>query len=239
MDNVTEIDIIILSYAQNEDLKMTTINAIDSLVKSEDPKLIKFNIVVVESQKSMRPYQYEYTTTLYPDEEFGYHKFMNIGINYTSAPYVCICNNDLIFHQNWATEILQPFKLYSDIWSASPFCSFLHPKQGFEMNTGFRLGYRIRYEVAGWCIFFKRELLQEMGHLDPNYKFWCADNDYTNTLWVLKLKHLLVTSSVVDHLENTTLNQQTPEEQHRLTEAESVYLNKKWNAKMGGGWIEL
>ena len=239
MDNITEIDMIILSYAQNDELKMTTINAINSLIESEDPEHIKFNIIVIESQKDLQPFQYENTTTLYPIEEFGYHKFMNIGINYTSASYICICNNDLVFHKNWATEILQPFKVYSDIWSASPVCSYLHPKNGFELNSGFRLGYRVRYEVSGWCIFFRRELLKLTGQLDPNYKFWCADNDYTNTLWALKLNHLLVTSSIVDHLENKTLNNQTAAEQDRLTEGESIYYHKKWAPKLGEEWTEL
>jgi len=233
-----EIDIIILSYAQNDDLKATTINAVNSLMDSEDPKLIQFNIVVIESQINMEPYQYQYTTTLYPDEAFGYHRYMNIGINYTSARFICLCNNDLIFHKNWATEILKPFFLYSDIWSASPVCSFLHPKSGFELNTGFRLGYGIREELSGWCIFFKRDLLKITGQLDPNLEFWCADNDYVNTLWALGLKHLLVTSSVVDHLENLTLRNQSLEDKQRLTLGACEYFEKKWNVKMGEKWIE-
>jgi GT2 family glycosyltransferase len=239
MDKLIEIDIIILSYAQSEELKSITINAVNSLVESEDPNTIKFNIIVVESQKDLNPFQYEFTTTLYPDEEFGYHKFMNIGINYTQAPFVCICNNDLIFHKNWASEILKPFFTYSDIWSASPVCSTLHPSSGFELNSGYRLGYGIRNELSGWCIFFKRDLLKITGLLDPNLKFWCADNDYINTLWALNLKHLLVTSSIVDHLENTTLNKQTQEEQDRLTEQECVYFTKKWSPKMGEEWTEI
>jgi hypothetical protein len=43
-------------------------------------------------------------------------------------------------------------------------------------------------------------MLSKIGLLDPNYEFWCADNEYANTLWVLNIKHVLVTSSVVDHL---------------------------------------
>jgi len=239
MDNPVEIDIIILSYAQNDHLRTTTINAVNSLMDSEDPAFIRFNVVVVESQKDLRPYQYEFTTTLYPDEDFGYHKFMNIGINHTTANFICICNNDLIFHKNWATEILKPFLMYADIWSASPACSYLHPKNGYELNSGYRLGNGIRAELSGWCIFFRRELLKITGQLDPNLEFWCADNDYANTLWILNLKHLLVTSSIVDHLENLTLKNQVPEVQERLTIGACDYFTKKWNVKMGEGWTEL
>lgn len=236
---MVEIDMIILSYAQNEDLKRTTINCIRSLVNSEDQHQIKFNILVIESEKKIQPYQYDFTTTIYPEEEFGYHKFMNMGIKMTTAPYVCMCNNDLIFHKNWATEILQPFLQYTDVYSASPVCSIFHPTVGIEINSGLRIGYQVRQEVSGWCLFFRRDLLKIIGQLDPNYKFWCADNDYINTLWVLKLYHVLVTSSIVDHLENHTLKNQTEEEQLRLTEQECIYFDKKWLPKIGDGWIEL
>lgn len=238
MSQKTEIDIIILSYAQNEELKMITTDCIRSLIESEDPGEIKFNIIVIESQNDMRPYQFEHTTTLYPDEEFGYHRYMNLGIKSTCAPYVCLCNNDLLFHKGWATEILQPFINFDDVYSASPACSILTPKMGIELDSGYRLGYRIRQEIAGWCLFIRRDLFKIIGELDPNYKFWCADNDYANTLWALKLNHVLVTSSIVDHLENKTLHNQSAEHQFELTEKESIYYNKKWFPRMGEGWTE-
>lgn len=156
----TEVDIIILSFAKSEELKLITQQCISSLVASEDKDEIKFNIVVIESQKDMKPYQYPDTKTVYPDEEFGYHRYMNMGIEMTSSKYVCLCNNDLRFHQGWATEILKAFHKYYDLSSASPFCSFHHPKMGFEENNGIYTGYRSRYEVAGWCLFFKTGCFQ-------------------------------------------------------------------------------
>lgn len=154
MKHRTEIDIIILSFAQTDALKQVTIDCIHSLMASEDPGEIKFNVVVIESQKDLKPYQYENSTTVYSDQPFGYNRYMNIGIEMTSSPYVCLCNNDLIFHQHWATEILKPFEEYADLLSASPVCSIHHPKMDFELNSGLKLGYRIRHEVSGWCLFF-------------------------------------------------------------------------------------
>lgn len=225
-----------LSYAHTEELKKITSNAVGSLIASEDPAEIQFRLIVIESEKSLCPFQYESSNTIYPDEEFGYHKYMNIGISYTSSPYICLCNNDLLFHKGWATEILQPFLNFDDVISASPVCSIHHPKNGIELNSGLRLGYGIRKEISGWCLFFRRDLLKITGMLDPNYIFWCADNDYTNNLWIFKLNHVLVTSSIVDHLENVTLKSRTEEEQWRLTEGESIYYKKKWDARLGNGW---
>lgn len=238
MEQRTEIDIIILSYAQTEELKIVTENCISSLMISEDPEKIKFNIILIESEKSIAPFQYENTITVYPEVDFGYHRYMNIGIDMTNAPYICICNNDLIFYEGWATSMLTAFEMYK-LSSGSPACGIFHPKAGYPLDGSVHFGYRVRAQVAGWCIFFRRDILERTGKLDENFKFWCADNDYASTLWALKLRHGLVTSSRVDHLESRTLNYQTKERQQMLTYDEIAYWEKKWKYRMGTGWILL
>ncbi|MDQ6481815.1 glycosyltransferase [Dyadobacter sp. LHD-138] len=228
---LTEIDIVILSYARSEELKNITENCIDSLIKSENPSRIKFNIIVVESNKSMRPYQYENAKTVYPWQSFGYHKYMNIGIKMTKSKYVCICNNDLLFHPNWATEILSAFKNDKALYSVSPACTIHHPQQGIEINSGIHYGYEVRKELIGWCIFFRRDMLKITGKLDPGFKFWYADNDYSNTLQKHNLKHALITSSHVDHLESRTLKTENENEQKKLTAGERFYYEYKWEGR--------
>lgn len=239
MEKRIEIDIIIASYAQNDELKETTLNAIDSLMASEDADKIKFNVIVIESEKSLAPYQYPYSRTVYPQEPFGYHRYMNIGIEMTTAPLVCICNNDLIFHPLWATELLKPLVTYADIYSVSPFSTAHHTELGYKMNDGLKLGYKVREQLVGWCIMMKRDLFRLSGKLDENYIFWYADNDFANTLYVLKLHHVLVTSSVVDHLESKTLLKQSSERQEELTEKEIIYYRKKWKHRLGDEWIPM
>jgi GT2 family glycosyltransferase len=232
MKDITDIDIIILSYAQSEALKAITEECIDSLKASEDPEKIRFNIIVIETERNNKPFQYPGTTTVYPDEEFGYNRYMNIGIEMSSAKYVCLCNNDLIFNPSWATEILKAFNKYYGLSSASPACSLHHPKMGFELNNGIYPGYRNHFEVAGWCLFMKREVLEVTGKLDENYKFWCADNDYANTLSALRIGHALISSSIVNHLEHQTINSIQIGDEQELTANEFFYFEKKWNYRM-------
>lgn len=240
MEGITEVDIIILSFAQNLALKAVTEKCIDSLLSSEDPDKIKFNIVVIESQKHMDNFQYNNAITIYPKDEFAYNKYMNIGVEMTSSKYICLCDNDLIFHRFWATEILKSFNRNYDLSSASPACSIHHPKMGFELNNGMYTGYRSRYEIAGWCLFLKRDVFRLIGKLDENYRFWCTDNDYSNILSVLKLKHALISSSIVDHIEGMTINSQPTELLNELTASEFFYFEKKWNCRTESAiWNEL
>lgn len=236
MEEKMRIDVIILSYAQTEALKKMTENCINSLIRSEDLNKIEFNVILIESEKSMVPYQYDNTLTIYPDNEFGYHRYMNLGIKRSFSPYVCICNNDLIFFEKWATNMLVAFESHRLV-SGSPACGSFHPANGYKLDGRVHIGYRVREQIAGWCIFFKRDILKITGSLDENLKFWFADDDYANTLWMLNLRHGLVTSSRVDHLESMTLVGQTLERREKLTFNEVVYIRKKWDCKKGVGWI--
>jgi len=240
MEGITEIDIVILSYAQSEKLKCITETCISSLLASEDSRKIKFNVVVVESAKVLAPFQYQHTMTLYPEGEIGYNKFLNTGIEFTDSKYICLCNNDLTFHRGWASEMLKAFNKYYDLSSASPVCSKHHPKLGFQLNSGDYCGYRCRYEVAGWCLFLKRDVFRIIGKLDENYKFWCADNDFANTLATSKLGHALVSSSIVDHMGEVTLNNRREQDEEKMTANEFFYFEKKWNYRTHQmAWTEI
>jgi GT2 family glycosyltransferase len=227
----TEIDVIILSYANTEALQKVTLDSVESLVASEDPARIKFNIVVLESNKTLKPFQYPNTKTVYPWQRFGYHRYMNIGIRMTKSPFICISNNDLIYYPGWASEILAAFKQDPELYSVSPACNVHHPEQGIALNSGNHYGYEVRKELVGWCILFKREMLKITGKLDPAFKFWYADNDYSNTLQKHKLKHALVTSSIVEHLESRTLNTKNVKERLELTSRERFYYEYKWEGR--------
>lgn len=235
-DGSIKIDIIILSFAVNDLLKDVTLNAVNTLIGSESTCYIQFDIVVIESNRNLSPYQYPGTKTIYPKQKFGYHRYMNLGIRKTKNKYICLCNNDLIFHTGWATAMIDSFSQDEDLVSASPFCSNTHPSKGFIKNSGVFYGYRIKNEVAGWCIFFKREILRNIGLFDTSYRFWYADNDYSRTLQKHDLKHALITSSIVDHMENQTLQTKTIKEQLKLTVTERFYYEYKWEGRTYGSY---
>lgn len=225
------IDIVILSYAKTEGLKQMTEQTVNSLMHSEDPEKIRFNVIVIESNHTIKPYQYPNTETLYTHKKFGYHRYMNIGIRRSNHAYICICNNDLFFHTNWCSEILKTMFADDTIQSASPSCSIHHPSIGLNLHTGNYEGYEVRREITGWCLFFKRDILKKIGKLDEKFKFWYADNDYSNTLKKYAIKHILVTSSIVDHFESKTLKTFNQEEQFKMTTRERFYYEYKWEGR--------
>lgn len=223
------IDIVILSYAKNEDLKFLTQQTVDTLIASEDPSKIEFNVLVYESNKELAPYQFPGSTTIYPKEKFNFNKYLNLGIKATNSPYICFCNNDLIFYRGWATRILDTLKRNPDLLSVSPYCPDTHTY--FEYDSGLKYGYdKIKY-IAGWCIFVKRDIFKIIGLFDENFKFWYSDNDYAKTLEKFNLKHAVDTSSTVKHLGQQTLNDDaiSNKERRELTKEQRLYFDFKWN----------
>lgn len=224
------VDIIILSYAKTERLKQMTLNCVESLALSEDPENIVFETLIIESNKEMRPYQYPGTKTIYPYTTFGYNAYMNIGIKMTNNAYVCLCNNDLIFHRSWATEILKAFKQYKVLESANPYSpNFDYDKRIKDGANVIRRDKSLGMNgvLTGWCIFVKRDIFKKTGPLDEQFTFWYADNDYDLTLKKYGIKHALVKSSVVTHLACQS-HDLLMDKKKELTEGQRVVFEEKW-----------
>ena len=229
MASPTDIDIIILSYAKNEELKALTEQTIETLFASEDPTEIHFNIIVIESNRQLNNYQFPHTRTIYPTEKFGYNRYANIGLKAGNGPYACLCNNDLVFHKGWATAILKQMDMDKDLESVSPYCEITHTRS--IPDDGRNVISTTNGILIGWCIFFKRKILDTIGYFDEHFEFWFADNDYGNTLAKHHIKHALVTSSKVTHLGSKTHATLSENELFEKTYGQFLYFDAKWNKR--------
>lgn len=231
-----KIDIVIVSYAKDTECYNLTKECIKSLFESESD--VDFVVYVVESQHDVSwSNEFPGVTTLPAPLPYGYHKFLNAGVERGDSPYVVLCNNDLIFSKGWATEILKVSDANPEVMSFSPYCPLTQSQYGIKENSGNYLGHQVRVHISGWCIFQKREIYNQIGRLDESYEHWYCDNDYAMTLHSKGIGHVLVTSSVVKHHPNnlgkTTINAiKNPVELHRLTAGASSIFQKKWASEI-------
>lgn len=230
------IDIIILSYAYNDELYFQTDRCIKSLIDSESNSEDLFNIIVLESEKDVNWDHNTNTKTYAPPLPYGYHKFMNYGRKMGEAEYVCLCNNDLYFTKGWASEILKVAEKNDDILSFSPICTMTQPKYGINTNSGNIVGYEVRKHISGWCIFQRRKIYDLIGDLDERFIHWFSDNDYSLTLYFNGIKHCLVTSSVVIH-HDKNIGKTGPyvlsdQEMYDMTGGSHQIFLEKWNSRI-------
>lgn len=193
-----EVDMVIISWAKNDKLKKVTEDGIQTCIDSCPD--VKFNFFVVETNKEIA-YQFPNTKTIHPDVKYGYHRYLNIGRREGNSKYVCLCNNDLTYENGWASNLISLMESNPSIKSASPWCPQTQGSNKEHIGNAYT-GYRIRGEVAGWCLFQQREIYEKIGDLDESFEFWFCDNDYALTLHKNNIPHVLLPSSVVNHHEH-------------------------------------
>lgn len=215
------IDVIILSYAKTKEFEQLTKDCIKSLYDSEQDET--FNVIVVESMPGVIYYNAQ---TIHPNQKFNYNKFANIGISHGKSEWVCVCNNDLIFHKGWATELLK-----YGFNSMSPKC----PNNQLQSDLHhIHLGFDTARHISGWCLFLKRTLWDFICGFDEDFEFWCADDSYREQLKFHNQNHYLIATSLVTHLGSATLKTIDSEEKKALTIEQARKFNKKYKKDLFG-----
>lgn len=226
------IDVIIVSDAKTPYLRSLTEQAITTAIGNSGSN-VEVYVFVVEKQNI----DYELATTIKQTGEFCYNKYLNEGAAMGASEFICFANNDLIFHQDWAIDIIEEMN-NENVSSASPFCSVsaLHDDRYITEKFGNIFGYNIRNEFLGWCFVWSRILWEDL-KLDETMSFWASDNVVADDLERRGIKHMLCTSSLVTHLNNGshTLKSETNFNKHKLT-IEEV---KKYNKLFGKNLFNL
>jgi len=222
------VDVVILSWAKTPQLKTITEKGIITLLRSENSEMIKFNVFLLESNDEVKYNFPENVKVIYMTEKFGYHKYMNIGRKLGDSKYVALCNNDLRFQRNWASNIIHEMEVDQDLMSACPVEPVVNMLNKHFTNE--KYGYETRKFINGWCIFQRRDIYDIIGDLDEQFEFWCCDDEYGMTLENHNIKHALIKTSIVNHDENggKSLKNLTPEQAQQYTSGGLEIFRRKY-----------
>ena len=204
-----EVGVIFLSKAETPEMQEMTQDAITTCIES-DPK-ITFKVIVMESAINKSNITYKNALTLIaPDDlPFNYNQYLNIARQHShvsECPYLALCNNDLLFTKNWATNIINAMER-EGVMSACPMEPNIHAKVKFKdgVSEGKTVTAGDRH-VAGWCIVQNSKIYDTIQNLDTTCNFWHSDVFYAAQLGLHNLPHILVEDSKVHHLTSKTLN---------------------------------
>jgi len=234
------VDVVIISWAKDYELLSTTVKGLNSLFKSESSD-IAFHAYVVESNMNVEYDEYNRSdwnhtcTTVRPGGEFGYHKYLNIGRRLGNSKYVVLCNSDLVYEPGWASSLIKVMEENPKILSASPWCSRTLGSNVNHIGNVYT-GYKVRDEIAGWCIFQKREIYEIIGDLDEKFTHWYCDNDYAMTIKEKDIIHCLVPDALVNHhceLLGATHKTFDLDYQKKTTGDQQIIFQKKWGLPYG------
>lgn len=118
------------------------------------------------------------TVTLIRNERnLGFVKATNQGIRVSSAPYVCLLNNDTEVTEGWLSEMVKVAESSEDIGIVNPNSNTMgaKPRLGqskealakvLRSHTG---GYSELAWATGFCMLIKRQLIEKIGLFDEIY----------------------------------------------------------------------
>lgn len=223
------IDVIILSYAKNDEIINMNNNCINSILNSTTN--YKFNIIVVETDNQPHRYSQDCVTVIQPKCEFNYNKFLNLGLEKCKNEWILISNNDTIYKKSFIEEMLHAHNVDNNILSMSPIEDTWHCHINFDKNIDIHYGYRVPYEITGWSIFVHKNVIDIIGKFDETFEFWYQDNDYSNNLIKNNIKHALITKSRVEHLVSKSHDLINQDKKHQMTEGMFIKFVNKWLKK--------
>lgn len=204
-----------------------TDTAIGMLHDSE--KEYKFKIHLVESEPSPYSSFTNITNYIKLSEPFNYNKFINLCYPYVTSDWVLVINNDLRFERGWFSEIIEVHNKRPDIESFSPKCPILYAKyyRGHFVGTeeDYHENYKVTEFMTGWCYVMKRRAFDLVYPWDEQFDLYYQDNDYSEKIKSLGIKHALVRDSIVSHLGSETVGTVNKIK----FEEDELKFRKKWN----------
>lgn len=166
---------------------------IDSIIKNTS---LKYEIIVVDNGSTDQTCK-EFSNNnrvnyIKNSENLGFSKAVNIGIKNSKGKFCVILNNDTLVSYNWLNKLKKCYENSENPGIISPVSNNAGIYQSVEKNTkdneykdiSLKIFKEFKYEtqiskaLSGFCMFFKKSLIDEIGYFDENFEIGnFEDND--------------------------------------------------------------
>lgn len=121
------------------------------------------------------------------ETNLGFPKAVNQGIAFATGDYICVLNNDVIVSREWLKGLIECLESSKDIAIVGPRTNnisgpqqFSEPCEGYdtimkfqEFAVNFRNSFRMQYtpywRIVGFCMLFRKSLIDEIGNFDEQF----------------------------------------------------------------------
>lgn len=197
-----KIDIIILSNTADEtyhNLLSITVNSIKAQTDVDS------NVILVETNteyKTKEQYNLPIDVLVVPNEKFNFNKFLNHGLKYSTADYICFSNNDVKYFPNCLSNLIDGLQEYDSVCPFSfRYVNWLYERLNLDTTSNLE-HCLINASFLGWCYCFTRKTMNECfdGKFDEQFEFYRQDEDVIRTLIHNKFRHAVIGSAKAEHL---------------------------------------
>lgn len=171
----------------------------------------------------------------------GFPKGMNRGIKASSAPYVCLLNNDLRFTAGWLEELIAVSSANPRVGVVNPASSTFseYPAAGEtpQAYAARRVARKGEYTEVGMCIGFcmliTRPVIDKIGGLTEEvHRIFFEDEDFCVRAQHAGFMCVVAQGAYVFHAEHKTVK--------KMPEREALFSgNQRWCHEKWGRWVRV
>ena len=168
----------------------------------------------------------------------GWVKEVNQGIRWSTAPYVCCLNNDIVVTPGWLSEMLNVACSDPRIGALNPSwrgeretLDAFHERVGRQKPAGGPIAYKEISECNGACLLVKRDVIEQVGMLDEIYETGgYDDSDFSRRVTQAGYLCVQAQHAFVYHWENVTLDTVPDYWKHQRSEKQKIF-HMRWGER--------
>ena len=177
------------------------------------------------------------------DTNEGFPRGMNRGIHASTAPFVCLLNNDLRFTAGWLREMIDVAQANPSVGVVNPTSNNFgnRPPPGMSLDAyaerlRARRGQFVEVGMCiGFCFLIKRELLDRIGGLTEEVeRIFFEDEDFSMRAQQAGFRCVVASAAYVFHAEHQTVKEMP--EREALFSRNQRWCNKKWGRRLRLAW---
>lgn len=175
------------------------------------------------------------------DTNEGFPRGMNRGIHASSAPFVCLLNNDLRFTNGWLEELIAVASANPMIGLVNPASSTFgsRPPRGMSLEAYAQTRRHLRGQwtevgmCTGFCMLITREVLDRVGLLSEEVeRAFFEDEDFSARAQQAGYRCVVAESAYVFHTEHRSVR--------TVPEREALFArNQRWCHTRWGRWVRI
>jgi len=156
-----------------------------------------------DTKKYLDSVRSERITVIRNEENLGFVKAVNQGLCASTAPYICILNNDTVPAPGWLENMVRFAEEHPDVGLINPQCSGHGNKpipeyaSSLEVNRG---RYMEMNQCQGFAMLLRKEVLDKVGYLDEAFGIGGFDDtDYSMRVHKAGYKSVAIGDAYVYH----------------------------------------
>lgn len=221
---------------------------------NENSKTLNYEIIIIDDASKDETQQFLSSMKgiiyLRNNQNLGFLRSCNLGLQRIRTPYVVILNNDVQVTKNWLNSLLDTFYLYPDTGAAGP--KILFP-DGRLQEAGAKINYdgttqligifddpnKARYNYirtvdycSACCLMIKTDVIEKAGVFDISFApAYCEDVDLCLRIQKLNLKIRYNPNSIIIHHLNATMKT-TDKNKNKFSIRNQQKLFLSWNKEI-------